>query len=286
MGIAGTIGAGGGSVNWGSIGMTALKCIGVWLIATALGLLLARYIAKFLRFFKSPTVFATLALGFALLLSGLFEQVGLAMIIGAYVMGLSLSKTDVSFAIQRALHPLYSFFVPVFFVVMGMLVDIRVFSNPETLKIGLLYTVLAVLAKVIGCALPSLFMNFNWLGALRIGTGMVPRGEVALIIAGIGLSQGFLDPSLFGIAVIMTLGTTILAPPLLTLVISFGGKGVKKETYDSSTVSTPFTFPSVYVADAVFQRMHETFEAEGYLCPPWTRKTPCSSCARIRFPFP
>jgi len=267
MGVAGSINRSGAAagIDWKTIGWTALKCVAVWLGATAAGLFLARYIAKFLRLFKSPTVFATLALGLALLLSGLFEQAGLAMIVGAYVMGLSLSKTDVSFAIQRALFPLYQFFVPVFFVVMGMLVDIRVFADSDTLKTGLFYTLLAVIAKIIGCALPALFMNFNWLGALRIGAGMVPRGEVALIIAGIGLSQGFLDATLFGVAIIMTLGTTVVAPPILTLFLTIKGKGVRKETADSTTVYTPFRFPSSYVADMVFQRMVETFEAEGYM---------------------
>ncbi len=276
LGIVNAMAAGSGaSPAWGDIGLIALKCFSVWLGATCVGLILARYIAKFLRIFKSPAVFATLALGLALLIAGLFEQSGLAMIIGAYVMGLSLSKTDVSFAIQHALHPLYAFFVPVFFVVMGMLVDIRVFADPDTLKIGLIYTVVAVLAKVIGCALPALFMNFNMLGSLRIGAGMIPRGEVALIIAGIGagtmmkLSSGevvpVLDSKLFGVAIIMTLGTTIVAPPLLSVILGLKGKGVKKETYDTDTVHTPFQFPSHYVADMVFQRMVETFEAEGWM---------------------
>ena len=264
-----TTGANAGT-DWGRIGLISAKCVGFWLGATAVGLLLAGWIAKFLKSFKSATVFSCLAFGLALLLAGIFEQQGLAMIVGAYVMGLALSKTDISFALQRSLHPLYNFLVPVFFVVMGMLVDVRVFGNPTVLKIGAIYSVLAVLAKVIGCAIPALFMNFNMIGAVRVGTGMIPRGEVALIIAGIGMTtmyQGkpILDSNLFGVAIIMTLVTTLFAPPLLTLVLGINKKGVRKETKDMTTVHTPYSFSSPIISDFVLRQLIETLSSEGYM---------------------
>ena len=260
----------GKGINWAAIGTTSLKCVAFWLIATAVGLMLARYIAKFFKLFKNPAVFGTLSFGLALILAGIFEANGLAMIIGAYVMGLSLSKTDTSFAVQRALEPVYNFLVPVFFVVMGMLVDIRVFTDPHILKIGLFYALLAIAAKIIGCALPSLFMNFNILGSLRIGTGMVPRGEVALIIAGIGMSKLYngepiLTPDIFGIAIIMTLATTILAPPLLSLTLTLGGKGVRKEEKDTTVVYTPFHFRNSMITEFILRSLQQTLESEGYL---------------------
>lgn len=269
--VIGLVGvAPGASTDWAKIGLISVKSIGIWLAATVIGLLVAGYIAKFLKSFRSVTTYSCLAFGLALLLAGVFEQQGLAMIVGAYVMGLSLSKTDISFGLQRSLHPLYSFLVPVFFVVMGMLVDIRVFADPEVLKIGLIYSALAVFAKIIGCALPSLFMNFNTLGALRIGVGMVPRGEVALIIAGIGMTTMYdgkpvLDAKMFGVAIIMTLVTTIVAPPLLSLVLGVKGKGVRKESKDMSVVHTPYTFDSQIVADFVLRQLLDTFVSEGYM---------------------
>lgn len=254
-------------------GMIALKCIGLWLGATVVGLLLARYVAKFLKTFKSPTVFATLAFGIALMVAGLFEEAQLSMIIGAYVVGLSLSKTDISFPIQNALGSIYGLLVPIFFVVMGMLVDIRVFTDMNVLKMGLLYSALAVVAKVVGCAIPTLFMNFNLKGALRIGLGMVPRGEVALIIAGIGVGLTMvvdgqkipvLDSKLFGVAIIMTLLTTVLTPPLLSVLLNWPGKGVRKETQDLTVVHTPFHFSSNAITELVLRRMVESFESEGF----------------------
>ena len=270
--VLGIVGASssGGAIDWAQIGIISAKCVGFWLAATAIGLLLARYIAKFLKIFKSPIIFASLSFGLALILAGIFEQNGLAMIIGAYVMGLSLSKTDISFAIQTALEPLSAFFVPVFFVVMGMLVDIRVFADTEVLKLGMIYSLLAIAAKVIGCALPSLFMNFRMIGALRIGCGMIPRGEVALIIAGIGMSTMYmgapiLDEKIFGVAIIMTLATTLFAPPLLSFTLSVGGKGTRKDEKDMSVVHTSFPFPSVMVTDFVLRRLIENLESEGYM---------------------
>ena len=98
---------------------------------------------------------------------------------------------------------------------MGMFLDVRVFARTEVLLLGLAYAVMAILAKLIGCGLPALFMNFNRLGALRIGLGMAPRSEVALIIAGVGLSYGLLDGSAFGAALLMPLVTTLAVPPIL-----------------------------------------------------------------------
>ncbi len=273
MGVVGISSSKTGSVDWGHIGFIAFKSFGIWLGATALGLLLAHKISGFLKFFRPSGAYAILALGFALLLAGIFEEAGLAMIVGAYVMGLSLSKTDVAFSIQRSLHGIYNFLVPIFFVVMGMLVDVRCLTDVNVLKLGLLYSILAVAAKLIGCALPARFMNFNNLGALRIGAGMIPRGEVALIIAGIGATtymtfEGkkipIIDNELFGVAIIMTLITTLVAPPLLSFMLSIKGKGVKKDMPERNLIHTVFPVPSEMVKDLVLRALIDNFRKEGF----------------------
>ena len=119
------------------------------------------------------------------------------MIIGAYIMGLSLSGTDIAAIIQERIHGLYDFFVPIFFAVMGMQVDVGAMMSKQVLIFGSVYTIIAIVAKIAGCALPALGLGFNMKGAFRIGCGMVPRGEVALIIAGIGLTAGILDKQMF-----------------------------------------------------------------------------------------
>ena len=207
--------SGSGEIDWGHIGLIAFKAVAVWLTATAAGLIAARKIGTLLKGFGDHSVIAVMSLGLAFILAGLFEEAGLAMIIGAYVMGLSLSRTDLSHLIQEKLHPLHVFLVPVFFTVMGMLVDVRVLASKEVLLFGMLYTVIAAAAKMVGCGVPALFVNFNMRGALRIGAGMLPRGEVTLLIAGTGLAAGILNPKIFGIVVFMTFCAALIAPPVL-----------------------------------------------------------------------
>ena len=117
----------------------------------------------------------------------------------------------------------YHFLVPVFFVAMGMLVDIRVMGG--ALLFGLVVSALAILSKVVGCGLPALVTGFNKLGAARIGVGMLPRGEVALIIAGIGLSRGVVEQELFGVSILMTVVTTLLAPIFLVPLFRYAASG-------------------------------------------------------------
>ena len=259
-------GAAAGGMDWGNIGLVALKAFGVWLGATAIGVLAARYIAKFLkRCFKSPVVIATMAFGLALVLAGFFEMMGLAMIIGAYVMGLALSRTDLKHPITEMLTPVYTFLVPVFFCAMGMMVDMSALCSKPVLIFGGIYTVLAVLAKVLGCMIPSMCCGFNFLGGLRIGAGMVPRGEVALIIAGIGLSAGYLTQEIFGIGILMTLVTTVVAPPALVGLFAPKAKGVRhpKPSKDGSR-EVMFALANDDMTELVMAKILMEFRNEGF----------------------
>ena len=259
-------GAAAGGMDWGNIGLVALKAFGVWLGATAIGVLAARYIAKFLkRCFKSPVVIATMAFGLALVLAGFFEMMGLAMIIGAYVMGLALSRTDLKHPITEMLTPVYTFLVPVFFCAMGMMVDMSALCSKPVLIFGGIYTALAVLAKVLGCMIPSMCCGFNFLGGLRIGAGMVPRGEVALIIAGIGLSAGYLTQEIFGIGILMTLVTTVVAPPALVGLFAPKAKGVRhpKPSKDGSR-EVMFALANDDMAELVMAKILMEFRNEGF----------------------
>ena len=257
---------GGSAMNWGAIGLVALKAFGVWLGATAISLLAARWIAKFLKSaFKSPVVIATMAFGLALVLAGFFEFMGLAMIIGAYVMGLALSRTDLKHPIQEMLTPVYTFLVPVFFCAMGMMVDVTALCSKPVLVFGGLYTLVAVASKIVGCMVPSMCCGFNVLGGLRIGAGMVPRGEVALIIAGLGLSSGYLTQEIFGIGILMTLVTTVVAPPALVGLFAPRAKGVRrpKAAKDESR-HVAFEMASEEVARIMLAKLVHELRNEGF----------------------
>ncbi len=264
LGIASAAGTSGGSVQWSRIGIIAARAFGIWLGITALGLILSKRIAAVLKQFKHASAFSIMALGLAMLLSGFFEREGLAMIIGAYITGLSLSKTDISHIIIEKVHVLYEFFVPVFFAVMGMMVDLRELASLQVIAVGLVFTVVSILAKVLGCGLPALFTGFNLKGALRIGAGMVPRGEVALIVAGIGVTNGLLDGGLFGVAIMMTLLTTLVAPFGLSATLRVPGAGTRDPKASGESKSVDFDFPSEDVALLVTDTMTHELQAEGY----------------------
>jgi Kef-type K+ transport system membrane component KefB/mannitol/fructose-specific phosphotransferase system IIA component (Ntr-type) len=264
LGVAAAMTGAGGGLEARAILGIAGKAFAVWLGFTVLGLFFARKIANFLKIFRHTFDFSVLSLGLALLLAGLFEKQGLAMIIGAYIAGLSLSKTDIAPIIQEKIRGLYEFFVPLFFAVMGMMVNLEDIISPDVIKLGLIYTLLALLAKVAGCGGPALLLGFNLRGSLRIGAGMVPRGEVALIIAGIGLSSGVLDNQLFGVIILMTLFTTLAAPPLLSATLRLPGTGAPKAVKGDDTAAAVWDFQSGEIADLVIDSFLKGLKAEGF----------------------
>lgn len=254
----------GGEINWSQIGFIALKAVSVWLFFTAVGLMFAHKIANFLKKFKDRTTISIFSLGLAMIVAGIFEQQGLAMIVGAYVAGLSLSKTDISYVVQETLHPLQMFFVPLFFAVSGMMVDLSVFGSKEMLAFGLVYSLGAIVAKLAGCGIPALFMGFNKIGASRIGIGMIPRGEVALIIAGIGLANGILDQKIFGVSIMMTLITTVISPPFLSSAFSTNERGTRKKPAKGDIVNTEYSFDSELITIALVRQIRDYFNKEGF----------------------
>ncbi len=264
--IASSAGQAAAAVDWGAIGAITAKSLGVWLAATFAGILSARKLGRLLKSFGGHNEIAILALGLALIVSGLFEKARLSMIIGSYVMGLSLSRTDISHMVREHLQPVFGLLVPVFFVVMGMMVDVQLLLEPKIFLFGLIYTAAAVLAKLLGCGLPTFLCGFNARGALRVGVGMVPRGEVALIIAGIGLSAGFLSKEVFGVAVLMTLLTTMAAPPLLVAVFSRKGSGLRPGMSAPAAAAAPvvYTFPNEEVAVLLTHSVMESLNKEGF----------------------
>lgn len=215
-----------GDVSLGNLAVVGAKALGFWLGLMAVGILLSKWISRFLKSFQSGGAALGLALAIAFFSAALAEMFGLAMIIGAYSIGLALSRTEVAEELREPMESVFHAFVPVFFVVMGMLVDFQAMSN--VVVFGLVVSFLAIIGKVIGCGVPALGVGFNMWGASRIGIGMMPRGEVALIVAGVGLSSGIIQQDLFGVSIMMTFITTVLAPLGLVPIFKRGGRGTRK----------------------------------------------------------
>ena len=217
-----------GQFSAGSAGLVAFKTIGFWLALTGIGVLLAKRVSTLLDKFRVSGAAVGLALALAFFAAALAEGFGLAMIIGAFSIGLALSGTELAQRLEEPLRGVYAALIPIFFVVMGMLVDVT--SLGAVWQLGLALTGLAIVGKIVGGAAPALFAGFNRVGAWRIGVGMLPRGEVALIMAGIGISEGIIDRDLFGVSIIMTIITTMLAPVLLSRSFRAGVAGTRSES--------------------------------------------------------
>ncbi len=255
----------GGAIPWGNIGIIAAKAFGFWLIFTVLGILLGKKLTRGLKRFRSMEMLTGISFGLALLFAGLSEQAGLAMIIGAYVTGLSLSQTDVAHEIREKLEGVYAFFVPIFFCVMGMMVNFAAMKG--VILFGLAYTAIAIIGKIVGCGIPALMSGFNLRGAFRIGAGMLPRGEVTLIIAGIGLASGVIGPGMFGVAIMTLLVASIIAPP--TLIKSFqGGSGYRKKSRKKTTeeglIAINLDFPTKRMTDFIRSEILTVFRQEEF----------------------
>lgn len=216
-----------GTISLSEVGVVGVKALGFWLVLTAGGILLSKHISRILSSFRVEGAAVALALCLAFLCAALAESFGLAMIIGAYSIGLGLSDTPIAKTLREPLQAVYHAFVPIFFVVMGMLVDFQAMG--PVLVFGAVLSVLAVIGKIAGCGIPALGVGFNKLGALRIGVGMMPRGEVALIVAGVGLTAGIIGPDVFGVAIMMTIVTTLLAPIGLVPAFKAKGSGLRRQ---------------------------------------------------------
>ena len=147
---------------------------------------------------------------------------GIAAITGAFVAGVGLARSSQSVEIERGIHTLnYALFVPIFLVVIGLRADLRQLSGGD-LGLTALLCLVAIVSKILGCGLGARLGGMSWHESLRVGTGMISRGEVGLIVAGVGLDAHLIPPNLFTDVVVVVIVTTLVTPPLLRLAFCWG----------------------------------------------------------------
>jgi Kef-type K+ transport system membrane component KefB len=218
-----------GTVSSGQIASISAKALGFWIALTTISLALAKPIERWIKQVNYSGAMVGLGLALAMICSAAAESFGLAFIIGAYSVGLGLSRTKMAHELLHKLQPVNDFLVPIFFAALGMLVNFQaMLSDWRVIAFGLTVTLVAIIGKVIGCGGSAYLTGFNERGAYRIGLGMMPRGEVALIVAGIGLSRQIIQENVFGVSIMMTLLTTVLAPIMLVPAFAKGGRGTRK----------------------------------------------------------
>ena len=171
-----------------------------------------------------------LALAFCLFLAFLAELFGIADITGAYLAGIILCRIPETYYIHRKVECIsYMLITPIFFASIGLKVEVA--GMTQTMIIfTVLISIAAVLTKIIGCGIGAKVCKYSYKESLKIGAGMVCRGEVALIVAQKGIHVGLLREEMFAPMVIMVLVTTLLAPILLKLFFSEWFRGLTYRT--------------------------------------------------------
>ena len=197
---------------------TTLSAFGFLAGTLIIGRAVVPWLVRRLSRIDLPGTATMLTLLLAFGLAWLASQAGSATIIGAFAAGLLIRETPNAHEIERGIANLGHFFVPIFFVVVGAAVDLTVFNplhseNHKTLLIGVALITAAVFGKYIAGYAPF------WIRGNKrvIGVGMIPRGEVGLIFAQMGLTSGVFDAAMFSAVALMVMVTTFMAPPLLKL---------------------------------------------------------------------
>ena len=194
---------------------TFLIGFAVWLALLAIGVFGHKFISRFiLGPFKKSGLMPIMALIVALLISFLVTLVDLHPVVGAYAAGLMFASTAEREDILRGARPVMLFLAPFFFAYLGMQVDLRLIWAVVLPALALI--ALAVIGKIAGCYVPArLAGKVSHTGSMIVGIGMVPRGEVGLIIAGAGLITGAISQEIFGIAVAVSILTVLIVPTML-----------------------------------------------------------------------
>lgn len=214
--------AAGAALSLFGIAMKFAVAAGFLVAAVIVGNLVAPRLFGLIDRMRVRGVLLVSAFSFALLFAALAALAESAMIIGAFAAGIVLSSTNQFDLIAERIEPVADVFTPIFFVSVGASVDVSLFLpwsesfNPSVLSVGAALLVLAVIGKVASGF--SVGYGRNKLSHLAIGIGMVPRGEVGLIFADIGLRRGILSSEVFSAVLIMVMLTTFIAPPLLKVV--------------------------------------------------------------------
>jgi monovalent cation:proton antiporter-2 (CPA2) family protein len=217
---------GGGDVH---LGVTILKKVVFFAGAILVGWkVVPWFLGRFAKLKVTETVISS-ALIICFVFAFLAEYTGVAAIIGAYIAGIAISLTNYKKEVTEKVETIsYSIFVPVFFAFIGISAEFGGIAGNVGLIIVL--SIIAILTKLIGAMFGAKIAGFSWGNSMGIGAAMVSRGEVALILAALGLESGFLSEDMFAVVVVVILVTTIVTPPMMKWFFSSKGNAAKEQS--------------------------------------------------------
>jgi Kef-type K+ transport system membrane component KefB len=204
---------GGGSVNVVGLVIVLVTAIGFVALIAVVGTSLMRRGSPLLDAPTNPLSPLTLTLALCLGLAAAASYLGLAAIIGAFLAGMVAAESRQRHTLERQVQVIMSLLVPFFFVVTGAQVELGQLASLPVLGTLLVVTVLAVLGKLVGCGLAARSLGVR--SALVVGVGMVPRGEVGIIVATLGQQAKVFSGDTYALIIAMSLLTSVIAPPVL-----------------------------------------------------------------------
>jgi Kef-type K+ transport system membrane component KefB len=209
---------GGQAINIASLVLVLMQAVGFVALIALVGTRIMRRSSSLLEAPINPLSPLTISLGLCLGLAVAASYLGLAAIIGAFLAGMVAAETKQRPTLEKQMLPITALLVPFFFVVTGAKVNLGDLASASAIGTLLVVTLLAVAGKVLGCGGAALSLGRK--SALIVGTGMVPRGEVGIIIASLGQQAGVFSGATYAIIIAMSLLTSIIAPPALSKLLT------------------------------------------------------------------
>ena len=164
---------------------------------------------------------------------------GMAAITGAFIAGLMMARSGERERVEHGVHALaYGLFVPIFFINIGLSVNARSLQI-DMIMFALVITLTAVLGKWLGAGIGARLGGLSWRESVQLGAGMISRGEVGLIVAGVGINEGLVSSNEFSAIVVMVLVTTLVTPPILRGLFSQKKKEAQRESPEADVSSAP-----------------------------------------------
>jgi len=211
-----------GGVHWLHLALVAIEAAGFAVFMIFVAPRVVDRLEPGIQQMQTQDAPLVLALALCLGLSVAATRIGMAAIIGAFFAGLAFADYSPRWNLEPRAQAINQFLAPFFFFTMGSRLDLSVFSRSVVL-LALALSALAVISKIIGCGLP--LYREGWRSMLQVGVGMTPRGEVALIIALIGLQMNMISQRAYALVIVMTAVTTVLPAPFLRMLYRPEGKG-------------------------------------------------------------
>ena len=209
---------GGGGINVVGLLVILAQAVGFVVFITLVGTRVMSRSPDLLEAPINPLSPLTLSLALCLGLAVAAAWIGLAAIVGAFLAGIVVAESGQRHTLEKQFQPIMAFLVPFFFVVTGAKVDVTQLGTFSAAGTVAVVTLLAVTGKVVGCGLGALSLGKK--SALIVGVGMVPRGEVGIIVASLGQQAGVFSETIYAVIIAMSLLTSVIAPPVLKALLA------------------------------------------------------------------